>query len=75
MSTTFLDNVYASVTDAELDERVSHIVSFFPICGQKSVDGRLKTEGVRVSCRRVRESLRRVDLLGVQAWARHVLHT
>lgn len=32
-------DVYSAVTDAELDERVSSIIVFFPRCGQKSVDG------------------------------------
>ena len=37
------DVYYSAVTDAELDEKV---LSFFPRCGQKSVDGRLRSEGI-----------------------------
>ena len=67
-------DVYSDVSDAELDEKVLSIVSFSPRCGQKSVDGRLKSEGVLVSRRRLRESLRRVDPMGVECRIRHVLH-
>ena len=31
-------DVYSAVTDAELDEKVLSVVTFFPRCGQKSVD-------------------------------------
>ena len=47
---------------------------FFPRCGQKPVDGRLKSEGILVSRKRLRESLRRVDSMGVMYRVRHVLH-
>ena len=67
-------DVYCAVTDSELDEKVFSIVSFFPQCGQKSVDGRLKSAGVSVSRKRLRESLRRVDPMGVESRIRHVLH-
>ena len=67
-------DVYSSTTDAELDEKVSSIVTFFHGCGQKSVDGRLKSEGVLVSRKRIRESLRRVDPVGVESRVRRVLH-
>ena len=54
-------DVYSAISDADLDEKISSIVTFSPRCGQKSVDGRLKSEGVFVSRKRIRESLRRVD--------------
>ena len=66
-------DMYASITNAELDEKVLRIVSMFPMCGQKSVDGRLKSEGLRMSRKRIRESLRRVDPFGVESRARGVL--
>ncbi len=40
-------DVYSSTSDSELDEKVLNIVSLFPGCGQKSVDGRLKSEGIK----------------------------
>ena len=49
-------------------------VSFFPMCGQKSVDGHLKSEGIRVSRHRIRECLKRIDPCGVERHARHALH-
>ncbi len=64
---------YSSVTEEELDEKVSSIISFFPGCGQKSVDGRLKADGIKVSRRQIRESLKRVDPFGVEARVRNVL--
>ena len=55
-------DVYSTITDAELvHKNVSSIIIFFPRCGHKSVDGRLKSEGVLVSRKRIQESLRRVD--------------
>ncbi len=68
-----IPSMYASITDAELDEKVFRIVSVFPMCGQKSVDGRLKSEGLRMSRKKIRESLRRVDPFGVESRARGVL--
>ena len=38
------------------------------------MDGRLKGDGIMVSRRRIRESLRRVDPVGVEARVRKVLH-
>ena len=67
-------DVCSAYTDSQLDDKVSRIVSLYPMCGQKSVDGVLKSEGVRVSRRRIRESLRRVDLFGIECRARRVLH-
>lgn len=45
-------DVYSAISDAGLDEKVSSVVSFFPRCGQKSVDGRLRSEGILVSRKR-----------------------
>lgn len=64
----------SSISDFELDEKILSVVSFFPSCGQKSIDGRLKSNGIRVSRKRLRESLRRVDSMGVQQRLRHALH-
>ena len=53
---------YSSITEDKLDEKISSIISFFPGCGEKSVDGdRLKGDRIMISRRRIRESLRRVD--------------
>ena len=38
------------------------------------MDGRLKGDGIMVSRRRIRESLKRVDPFGVEARLRNVLH-
>ncbi len=68
-----IPSLYASITDAELDENVFCIVSILPICGQKSIDRRLKSEGLRISRKEIIESLRRVDPFGVESRARGVL--
>ena len=65
---------YSSVSDAELDDLVGSIVDLYPQSGQKTVSGRLRSQGYRVQRHRVRESLRRVDPSGVEARVRTVLH-
>ena len=53
------------IDDAHLDLIVKEIVSFFPKCGEKTVNGRLKSCGIRVPRQRIRESLERVDPTGL----------
>ena len=61
------------LTDLELDCAVREITSMFPRCGEKSVSGRLRSKGMLIQRERVRESLRRVDPLGVRSRCRRVL--
>ena len=65
---------YSSLSDSELDDLVVEITSLFPHCGEKSVQGRLRSRGIVVKRDRVRESLRRVDPSGVISRCRNVLH-
>lgn len=65
---------YSSVSDLELDSLVSSIITLHPQCGQKTVSGRLRSQGYRVQRYRVRESMHRIDPSGVQARVRTVLH-
>ena len=65
---------YSAMTDTQIDETVQHITSLHPRCGEKTVNGRLRSQGVFVQRERVRESLRRVDPIGVELRARHTLH-
>ena len=67
-------NNYSSISDAQLDEMVREISSLHPQCGEKNITGRLRSQGVRVQRRRIRESLHRVDPCGVESRARRVLH-
>lgn len=65
---------YSSLSDSELDGLVSNIVNLHPQSGQKTVSGRLRSQGYRVQRHRVRESIHRVDPSGVEARVRRVLH-
>ena len=44
------------------------------LCVVKSVSGRLRSQGLHVQRQRVRDSLHRVDLSGVERRRRRVLH-
>ena len=57
------------MSDQELDEKVSGVLSIHRQCGEKTVSGCLK-----VQRQRIRESMRRVDPLGVELRSRTVLH-
>ena len=64
----------SQMTDGELDDAVREITSLFPRCGEKSVSGRLRSKGILIQRKRVRESLRRVDPLLVRFRCRRILH-
>ena len=63
-----------AITDAHLDSLVMEITSMLPRCGEKTVNGRLRSCGIRVPRQRIRASLRRVDPSGIQGRCRGVLH-
>ena len=65
---------YSSITDAELDNLVREITHIHPRCGEKSVSGRLRGNGIHVQRQRIRESLQRVDPAGIRDRLRQVLH-
>ena len=65
---------YTIISNQELDNIVQEMSSSFPRCGEKMVDARLCTQGVHVQRERVRESLRRIDSIGIQSRMRRVLH-
>ena len=65
---------FSSVSDAELDGLVSSIIDLHPRSGQKTVSGRLRSQGYKVQRDRIREAIRRVDPPGVEARFRSVLH-
>lgn len=64
---------YTVISDVELDEKVHEITSIFPNCGEKTVSGRLNSMGIIVKRQSIRESLHRVDPIGVIS-RRNVLH-
>ncbi len=65
---------YSSISDSELDEMVARIISLFPRSGEKTVSGKLKSQGHLLQRERVRESLRRIDPDGVRERCQNVLH-
>eukprot|EP00794_Sanderia_malayensis_P021138 gene21138-23216_t len=54
----------SQISDEELDDKVIRIKSFNPNCGSKVLAGYIAASGIRVPRERVRQSLRRVDLMG-----------
>ena len=56
---------FTTISDDALDDLVSRINRDFPRHGYRNVDGHLLAQGVRVSHRRVRQSLARIDTEGV----------
>ena len=69
-----LSRNHTAIPDAELDEIVHALCSVFPRSGEKLIDGRLRGQGIHVQRARVRESLRRVDPVGVHMRMKRVLH-
>ena len=69
-----LSHKFSDIDDAELDDMVRGIITLFPNCGEKTVSGRLRSNGVRIQRGKVRESMRRVDPSGLATHCRNVLH-
>jgi hypothetical protein len=63
----------STISDNQLDTMIKEITTLFPNCGEKTVSGRLKSVDVRVPRRRIRESLQRVDPIGLISRRRGVL--
>jgi len=56
---------YTAITDSELDAKLLDFISIFPNTGYRCMDGLLKSNDIKVSQIRLRESMRRVDPNGV----------
>ena len=56
---------FSTITDEELDSVVMEIKTFHPNCGSKSLAGYLASRNVKVLRERLRQSLQRVDPVGV----------
>ena len=65
---------YTAISDNELDAVVEDFVSNFPTAGQKTLARHLSTLGYRIQRFKIRESLYRVDPLGVERRSRQLLH-
>ena len=57
-----------------MDVKVSDICSLNPLIGEKTVQGRLRHQGICVQRSKLRASMKRVDPHGVKARLKHVLH-
>jgi hypothetical protein len=55
---------YSAFSDNELDEVIKKIKQENPFFGQTMIMGALRSKGIRVTRRRLRESIQRVDALG-----------
>ena len=64
---------FTSISDHELDQAISDIVSVHPQSGEKTILGNLRSQSIKIQRERVRQSLRRVDPLGIESRARRVL--
>ena len=67
-------NAYTAATDAELDLFVYEVTSAYPLCGEKTILGRMRSQGTHVPRQRVRDSMLRVDPSGVESLKRRILH-
>lgn len=60
-------STYSSLDDNQLDSITSQLQRHYPNCGYRLLQGHLAAMGHRVQERRVRDSLRRVDPIGVMS--------
>lgn len=67
-------NVYTDISDVQLDEIVSDIAARLPCCGIRSMQSMLRVNGIVLQRERVRESLHRIDPVGIQDRLRARLH-
>ena len=67
-------NLRTEISDSDLDIITADFVHHFPNSGQNSYDGYLRGKGIKIQRYRVRESLSRVDPMGVQRRLRRALH-
>ena len=65
---------FSVITDIELDRLVERVILLHHQSGEKSVSSQLKSQGYKIQRERVRESIRRVDPIGVALRSRRVLH-
>ncbi len=67
---------YTDVTDEQLDVTILEILGTLPNTGYKRMSGYLRSRGVRIQQKRIRESMRRVDPQGtlLRALEMNVIH-
>ena len=67
-------NRFTEITDDQLDNTVNNIKRTLPDCGSKLLTGYLRSMNIHVPRNRVRESLTRVDALGILARRCRTVH-
>ena len=65
---------FSTISDADLDSLVQRIVLLHPQAGEKTVSGQLKSQGYKIQRQRIRDSITRVDPIGVQLRSTRSLH-
>ncbi len=65
---------FSCICDADLDIKTSNILSIHPQREEKKVAGHLRSEGYKAQTQRIRDSIQRVDPVGVELRSRSVLH-
>lgn len=60
-----VNSYYSELTEEQLDGQIQDILECFPNSGYKQMLGHLRAKGLRVRIMRVRESMRRVDPIGI----------
>ena len=65
---------FSDICDLDLDAHLEGIISIHPQCGEKTISGQLRSWGLKIQRRRIRESIHQVDPIGVQMRSRMSLH-
>lgn len=65
---------FSLISDSDLDQLIERIVTFHPQCGEKTATGQLRSQGYKIQRQRIRDSIRRVDPIGVELRSRRSLH-
>ena len=60
-------HTYSTISDSELDSITTDLVRRYPNCGYRLLKGHLAALGHRIQERRIRDSLKRVDPIGVMS--------
>ena len=65
--------IYSSISDSELNDKIVVIIRHNPALGEKSVDGLLRANGIIVQRQRIRNAMWASDPEGIQFRLRHCL--
>lgn len=65
---------FSDIADTDLDQLVERIILVHPQSGEKTVSSQLRSQGYKIQRQRIRDSIRRIDPIGVQLRSRRRLH-